>query len=237
MSSNATRAEPQREALARAVRDALRDAGDPVRAAGQQAYMKSAMPYRGVRLPEVRRLCRPLFVAHPMHGRDDWEHAVRLLWDGAAYREERYAATELTGHRLYRSHQDLAALPVYEHMIVTGAWWDHVDVLAADRIGPILRAFPAQMAGVLRTWAVGDDLWRRRTSIIAQLGSTTDTDVALLGDCVVANLDHRDFFVRKAIGWALRQYARTDPDWVRTFVTSHADRMSPLSRREATKHL
>jgi 3-methyladenine DNA glycosylase AlkD len=237
MSSSTTRAEPRAEALADAVRVALRDAGDPVRAAGQQAYMKSAMPFRGVRLPELRRVCRPLFVAHPMRGRDEWEHAVRLLWDGAAHREERYAAIDLTGHQLYRSYQDLAALPLYEHMIVTGAWWDHVDPLASDRIGPMLRAFPAELAPVLRTWAVDDDVWRRRTSIIAQLGSTTDTDVALLADCIVANLDHRDFFVRKAIGWALRQYARTDPGWVRAFVDSHADRMSALSRREATKHL
>jgi 3-methyladenine DNA glycosylase AlkD len=224
-------------ALVTAVRGALGAAGDPARAVGQQAYMKSVLPYRGVRRPEVRRLCRPLFDAHPLPDRAAEESAVRTLWDGAGFREERYAATDLTGHRRYRAYQDVAALPLYEHMIVTGAWWDHVDEIASDRVGPVLRATPQRVGPLLRTWAVDGDIWRRRTAILAQLGSRTETDVGLLGDCIVANLDHPDFFVRKAIGWALRQYARTDPAWVRAFVASHGEQMSGLSRREATRRL
>ena len=162
---------------------------------------------------------------------------MRELWDAAEYREERYAATDLTGHRSYRPYQDVTALPLYEHMIVTGAWWDHVDEIAAHRVGPLLRASPRQARPLLLSWSVADDIWRRRTAIIAQLGSAGDTDVGLLGDCIVANLEHPDFFVRKAIGWALRQYARTDPDWVRAFVAAHGERMSALSRREATRQL
>ena len=224
-------------ALVTAVRAALSAAGDPARAVGQQAYMKSVLPYRGVRRPEVRRLCRPMFDAHPLPDRGGWESAVRTLWDGAGFREERYAATDLTGHRRYRAYQDVAALPLYEHMIVTGAWWDHVDEIASDRVGPLLRATPQQVGPLLRTWSVDGDVWRRRTAILAQLGSGAETDVGLLGDCIVANLDHPDFFVRKAIGWALRQYARTDPGWVRAFVAAHGERMSGLSRREATRRL
>jgi 3-methyladenine DNA glycosylase AlkD len=223
--------------LVPAVRAALEAAGDPARAVGQQAYMKSPMPFRGVRRPEVRRLCRPLFDAHPLPDRTAWESAVRALWDGAGFREERYAATDLTGHRRYRGYQDVAALPLYEHMIVTGAWWDHVDEIASDRVGPVLRAYPGEVGPLLRRWSVDGDIWRRRTAILSQLGSTTRTDVALLADCIVANLDHPDFFVRKAIGWALRQYARTDPGWVRDFVAAHGERMSGLSRREATRRL
>jgi len=223
--------------LVAGVRDVLREAGDPVRAVGQQAYMKSTMPFRGVRLPEVRRVCGPVFAAYPLPDRATWEAAVRRLWDEASYREERYAATDLTGHRLYRGHQDPAALPLYEHMVVTGAWWDHVDALAADRVGPLLRAQHDELASVLRQWSADADLWRRRTSIIAQLGSGAGTDLALLADCIEANLDDTDFFIRKAIGWALRQYARTDPEWVRGFLTAHAERLSGLSRREAARHL
>jgi 3-methyladenine DNA glycosylase AlkD len=224
-------------ALVTAVRAALSAAGDSARAVGQQAYMTSVMPYRGVRRPEVRRLCRPLFDAHPLPDRAAEESAVRTLWDGAGFREERYAATDLTGHRRYRAYQDVAALPLYEHMIVTGAWWDHVDEIASDRVGPVLRATPQRVGPLLRTWSVDDDIWRRRSAILAQLRSRAETDVGLLGDCILANLDHPDFFVRKAIGWALRQYARTDPDWVRAFVASHGERMSGLSRREATRRL
>ena len=90
---------------------------------------------------------------------------------------------------------------------------------------------------VVRGWTVADDRWLRRTSVIAQLGARSGTDVGLLADVIEANQDDPDFFLRKAIGWALRQHARTDPDWVRAEVTRLGDRLSGLSRREALKHL
>jgi 3-methyladenine DNA glycosylase AlkD len=128
-------------------------------------------------------------------------------------------------------------LPVYRHVLVTGAWWDVVDDAAAHLVGPLLLAHPAEVGPVLREWAVDDDRWLRRTSVIAQLLAKERTDLDLLTTAIDANLDDRDFFLRKAIGWALRQHARTDPDWVRAFVAERGDRLSPLSRREALKHL
>lgn len=228
--------------LVEAVKVGLAAVGDSVKAPAMQAYMKSAMPFRGVAAPELRRLLRGLVEIHPPPDRASWEATVRVLWDEASYREERYAATALSGHRDAREWQDLDTVPLYEHMIVTGAWWDHVDELASRRVGPILRAYPVEMAALLRGWAVDDDLWRRRTAIIAQLGAKDSTDVDLLTDVLTANLLDggavtRDFFVRKAIGWALRQQARTDPDWVRAYVSANRDRLSPLSVREAMKHL
>ncbi len=98
------------------------------------------------------------------------------------------------------------------------------------------RDHPAELTPVLRDWAVATDRWLRRTSIICQLGAKERTDLALLTEAIEANVDDRDFFLRKGIGWALRQYARTDPAWVRTFVDAHPD-LSALSRREALKHL
>lgn len=223
--------------LLSAVRIGLAAAGDHERAAGQQRYMKSAMPYRGVRMPEVARMCRAVFAEHVLSDRAGWESAARKLWDDAEFREERYAAIALTGHRAYASYQDPGCLPLYEHMIVTGAWWDYVDEVAIRRVGPILRTDPAVVSPLLRDWATDDDMWRRRTSIIAQMRSTTETDLELLTDCLAPNLGHREFFIRKAIGWALREYAKTDPDWVRRYLADHEDQMSRLSRREAAKHL
>ncbi len=162
---------------------------------------------------------------------------MRTLWEGAEFREERYAAIALTGYRAYASYQDMSTLPLYEHMIVTGAWWDYVDDLAIRRIGPILGSDPAVVAAMLRAWSIDDDMWRRRTSIIAQINSKAETDLDLLTDCLAPNLGHREFFVRKAIGWALRQYAKTDPDWVRRYLADHGEQMCGLSRREAAKHL
>ena len=228
--------------LVGSVRASLAALGDPAKAVPMQMYMKSTMPFRGVPSPALKRLLRGLFEIHPPDDRASWESTARLLWDDAAYREERYAAIAFTGHRVARGWQDPDAVRLYEHLIVTGAWWDYVDEVASRRVGPILRAYPQEMAALLRRWAVDDDLWRRRTAIIAQLGSKESTDVDLLADVVTANLLDgapvtRDFFIRKAIGWALRQHARVDPDWVRAYVAANRDRLSPLSIREATKHL
>ncbi len=159
------------------------------------------------------------------------------LWDNAEYREERYAALTILQVPKHRPWRDLTLLPLYEHLVTTGRWWDLVDDLATHAIGELLRAHPAEVAPVMRTWASDDDLWRRRAALVCQVGAKSDTDADLLAAIITAAVDERDFFVRKGIGWALRDYARTDPDWVRAFVAEHADELSPLSIREATKHL
>lgn len=225
-----------RELLA-AVRRGLAAAGDPARAAGQQRYMKSVMPYRGVRVPQVGELCRVVFAVHLLPDRASWQSAVRALWDEAEFREERYAAIELTGHRAYAAYQDAGTMPLYDHLIASGAWWDYVDAVAIRRVGPILRSDPVAVGHRLRGWSTDPDLWHRRSAIIAQIGAKADTDLDLLTGCLAANLDDREFFVAKAIGWALRAYAKTDPDWVRRYLADNGDRMSNLSRREAAKHL
>ncbi|PRY42187.1 DNA alkylation repair protein [Umezawaea tangerina] len=220
--------------LVEAARAGLAEAADPVKAEGMRAYMKSAMPFRGVAKPERAKLARALFAAHPMPDRDTWRATALRLWREAEYREERYLALDLTG--AYRRWQDVDLLPLYDELVVTGAWWDFVDEVASRRVGPLLRAHPAEVAAVMRTWSGDADRWRRRTSVICQLGARWATDTDLLTDCVEATTADPDFFLRKAIGWALRDYAKTDPAWVRDFVDTHPA-LSPLSRREALKHL
>jgi 3-methyladenine DNA glycosylase AlkD len=219
-----------------AARAGLAGLADPVKAPDMQRYMKSEMPFRGVPSPERRALGKQLFAAHPLSDVDAWRATVLSLWREAEYREERYLAMDLTGQRRYDAWQTPDLLEMYEELIVTGAWWDYVDELASRRVGPLLRAHRATVDPVMRRWATDPDLWRRRTSIICQLSSKDDTDTDLLTFCVEANIGDRDFFIRKGIGWALRQFARTEPAWVRTFVDTHPA-LSPLSRKEATKHL
>ena len=103
-------------------------------------------------------------------------------------------------------------------------------------MGGVLLSHPADVRPVLEQWAVADDLWVRRAAIICQVGARERLDQSLLTDVIEPNIDDPDFFSRKAIGWALRDHARTDPDWVRAFVTGHPA-LSGLSRREALKHL
>ena len=225
------------ETLGTAIRTALAGAGDPEVAVAQQAYMKSSMPYHGVTAPRLKRALRPILAAYRPSDREEWEATVRELWDGATHREERYAATALARHRAARAWQDPASLDLYHHLVVTGAWWDHVDEVAAHLVGGVLSGHRAAVSPVLRTWSRDDDLWVRRTAVLSQLRFKAATDTGLLHDVIEANVDDRSFWLRKAIGWALREYSRTDPDWVRAEVDLLGDRLSGLSRREATRRL
>ncbi|GAB3582634.1 DNA alkylation repair protein [Amycolatopsis endophytica] len=222
--------------LVHAVRSGLAKHADPGKAPDIRRYMKSEMDFRGVPKPERARLVRSLFAEHVLPDRESFVAAARTLWRDAEFREERYVAIDLTGHRSYARWQDHMLVPLYEEMIVTGAWWDYVDEIAIRRIGPIRRAEPDRVTPVVREWAQDEDRWRRRTAVICQVGANVATDRDLLTEAVEANLDDRDFFLRKGIGWALRDYARTAPEWVRAFVEAHPA-LSPLSVREALKHL
>jgi 3-methyladenine DNA glycosylase AlkD len=233
--------------LVTAIRRVLAEAGDPAKAGPMQAYMKSGMPYRGIPSPRLKALLRPLLVQRPLE-EETWHDTVLALWDAAAFREERYAALVIARHRLHREHRQAHTIGLYEHLVRTGAWWDLVDE-TSHLVGEILVAHPAQVRPVIQEWAVADDLWVRRSAIICQVGTRDACDQGLLAGVIEANLDGstrttpplslygREFFIRKGIGWALRDHARTDPDWVRAFVDRHAHGLSALSRREALKHL
>jgi len=223
--------------LIAAIRQELKRRADSQKAPQMRAYMKSAMPYLGVQTPRLRQACRLVFHAHQLASFDDWRDTVLALWHGAHFREERYAALMLTGERGYRDYQTLDALSLYEELIVTGAWWDYVDLLASQRIGPLLKRYPGQMKRRMRAWSRSRDLWKRRTAILCQLSFKADTDVALLYDCIEPNLADREFFIRKALGWALRQHAWTDAKEIQRYVAKNKSRLSTLSVREALKNV
>ena len=220
-----------------AVRAALTSTGDPERAAQQQAYMKSELPFVGLGAPALKALLKPLLAEHRFIDRALWEDAVRELWDDATHREEWYVAIAVARHRRARSWLDVASLDLWRHLVTTGAWWDVVDEVATHLVGDVLAAQREDATPVVRVWATDEDLWLRRTAVICQLHHKADTDLDLLRLAVEANVDDTSFWLRKAIGWALRQHARTDPGWVRAEVDRLGDRLSGLSRREALKHL
>jgi 3-methyladenine DNA glycosylase AlkD len=223
--------------LRETVRERLRAEADPAKAPAMQAYMKSAMPYLGIPAAPLRAICKDCFAELTWDDDDQWQAEVRALWHGAEHREERYAAIELAKHRSSRPFHTLAALPLYRELIEAGAWWDMVDSVAPSLVFELLQSEPEAMGLVLRDWAHDDDMWVRRAAIIAQLSAKQDTDTALLYDCFEPSIASKEFFLRKAIGWALRQYARTDPEEVARYVAANADRLSGLSKREALKHI
>jgi 3-methyladenine DNA glycosylase AlkD len=221
--------------LADRIRADLRAAADPERATGIAAYMKAAErgapPYLGIRRPDVRSIARTAAREQPA-GDEAMIATVRDLWDHAEYAEDRYAAQDLLGLPWARGRLDL--LDLHRQMALTGAWWDHVDEVA-HRIGDLTIAHPAEMNPVLRAWSRDPSMWLRRLAILGQMRRRGEVDLQLLTDVIEPNLSDPEFFVRKAIGWALRDVARHHEAWVREFVATHD--LSPLSRREALKHL
>lgn len=212
------------------IRARLRAAADPSRAAGQQAYLKSDLPFLGVRVPDTRRIARAVVAGEP-------DAAVIIedaqqLWDVASHREERYAAMMLLAVPPARA--DLRIVPLIERMVRAGRWWDITDELSG-RIRELLDAHPRDGEALVRGWCVSEEMWLRRLAILSQLGRRGQTDLHLLADALRPNLRDGEFFIRKAIGWALRDAARSYPEWVDAYVAAHA--LSPLSRREALKHL
>jgi 3-methyladenine DNA glycosylase AlkD len=219
------------------LRARLAAVAEPARAPAMQAYMKSAMPYLGVSAVPLRQVCKAIFANRRYPSAKVWREDVLALWRGAKFREERYAAIELTGVRAARPFQRMDALGMYEEMIVSGAWWDYVDQIASQRLWAILCNDPIPLKRTMLKWSRDDSLWKRRSAILCQLKAKDSTDLKLLYDCIGPSMSSKEFFLRKGIGWALRQYAWTDPAEVRRYVRRHAAALSPLSQREALKNI
>ena len=230
--------EPAHAGFLAAVPGALAAHADPARAIAQQRYMRSAMPFLGLSSPVLYEALAPVLAdpALAMSSAAQWRATILALWDGATHREQWYAAIALARHRTYRDWVDDDAMALWENLIRRGAWWDVVDAIATHLVRETVLSAHEVEAPRLRLWALDADLWIRRAAILSQVGAAQHTDPALLADVIGPNLAEREFFIRKAIGWALRDYARTDPIWVRRFVAREPT-LSGLSRREALKHL
>jgi len=215
----------------------LKAAANPTKAKAMQAYMKTTMPFWGVSNPAVRIICREVFARHPVTAKEDWLAVARHLWRTAKRREEWFAAIEWTGLRAARAWQQPDVLPLYEEMIVSSAWWDTVDVLAVHRVGAVLKNDPAKLKPILLRWAKDDDLWKRRTAILSQLHFKQATDLDFLFATMKPSLERKEFWLRKAIGWALRHQARCHEAEILAFVRAHEGQLSGLTKREALKHL
>lgn len=198
------------------------------------AYMKTDQPFYGVQKPGRTAIFNEMIDRFASGDRDDYRTAVLALW-GQPHREEQYLAIGYA--KAFPRYITLSSVPLYRRLIVEGAWWDFVDDIATSLVGSVLRNQRDPMTPKIRAWIDDRDLWLRRTAIIGQLGHKEDTDESLLFDACVARLGEEEFFIRKAIGWALREYAKTNPEAVRSFVLDHRGEMSGLSFREATKHL
>ena len=205
---------------------------NPEQAAPMKKYMRDQFEYLGIKTPQNAALLREFYKQNGLPDLTDLYEILRDLWV-LPQREFQYIGMGLLSK--YEKQLPANFIDTVEYLITTKSWWDTVDAIASHTVGTHFKRFPKIRERYLKKWRKSKNIWLRRTAILFQLGYKQETDFALLTEIICENLDSDEFFINKAIGWSLRQYAYTDPKAVKTFVKSTA--LHPLSRREAMKHL
>jgi 3-methyladenine DNA glycosylase AlkD len=195
-------------------------------------YMRGQFEYLGIKGPELKALLKGHIASHGLPALSDLNQILRDLWS-LREREFQYAATSLLGR--FERQLPASFIRTLEYLIVTKSWWDSVDTIATGTLGVHFQRFPAVRDRTLTGWRKGKNFWLRRACILFQLNYGEDTDFPLMQRIIRENLGSGEFFINKAIGWALRQYTRVDPRAVRKFVRETP--LHPLSAREALKWL
>ncbi|HJQ94747.1 MAG TPA: DNA alkylation repair protein [Acidimicrobiia bacterium] len=220
--------------LVRFVQAELAALADPAKAAPMQAYMKTSMPFYGVPKPARVPIAKELRHRFPPANTRQYRQNVLALWS-LTHREEKYLAIGYA--RGFPAFVDFRQIDLFERLIVEGAWWDLVDEVASPIVSRVVLIERQQMRPLLEGWIESPVMWLRRAAILCHNGHKDATDWLQLSDFCLRRAQESEFFIRKAIGWALREYARTNPEAVRTFLQRHGDQLSGLSYREAAKHL
>jgi 3-methyladenine DNA glycosylase AlkD len=204
---------------------------NPVQAAPMKKYMRDQFEYLGIKSPQGAALLRQHLKETGLPAIEDMDQIAHELWD-LPQREFQYTAMSL----IERLEKKLPAkfIKTLEYMITHKSWWDTVDNIS-HIVGVLFRKYPDVQEKYLAKWRASSNIWLRRTAILCQLDFKHETDFDLLCEIICENLGSDEFFINKAIGWSLRQYARIDPKAVKKFV--NATELHPLSRREALKHL
>lgn len=197
-----------------------------------EAYMRNQFRFLGLKKPVREELLRPYFRDFTHLDARLWPELIRQLWD-SPYRELQYAGMELCRKR--KKDFEPEHLRLFVYMICRDSWWDTVDFIASNLVGELLRKHPELTGNTVNEWSNSGNLWLQRTSILFQLKYGKATDQKLLFSLCTRFAGEQDFFMRKAIGWALRQYSKVEPQAIRDFLKNTA--LSPLSRKEASKYI
>jgi 3-methyladenine DNA glycosylase AlkD len=220
--------------LARHVTAELKRLADPAKAPAMAAYMKTTQPFFGVATPIRVAMLKRMGDRFAPRDQKSYVRSVMALWK-LPHREERYCA--ITFARRYEKFVTPTSMPLYERMIREGAWWDIVDEIAVNLVGSVYENFRAETRPVMERWIDDEDMWIRRTALLSHLKHKKETDAKQLFEHCLKRGGETEFFIRKAIGWALREYSKTDPRAVRAFLTRNRKRLSNLSYNEGSKHL
>jgi len=206
-----------------------RHANDQI-AIGQKADMKNRFEFFGIKAPERRAIQRPLLLKNNLPVKGEAFYLIRELWE-EPQRELHYLAMELLVK--YQKQFDKRDIQILEYLITHKSWWDTVDFLAANPVGFYMKKFPAERDRLIEKWLNSGNLWLQRTRLLYQLKYKSELDVEKLDEIVNRLKGTKEFFINKAIGWILREYSKTDPEWVIDYVKKIP--LHPLTRREALK--
>jgi 3-methyladenine DNA glycosylase AlkD len=216
----------------RLIHQSFTEHADPKQAVPMKRYMRDQFEYLGIKSPAFKVLLKQHYAEHGLPDVSDLDPIVRDLW-ALPQREFQYVATSLIGK--FESQLPQEFIETLEYLLVTKSWWDTVDTISGGPLGVHFKRYPKAKNKYLAKWRKSDNFWLRRACILFQLGYKQQTDFDLLRDLIRENLGSKEFFINKAIGWALRQYTRIDPQEVMKFVAEAP--LSPLSAREALKWL
>ena len=204
---------------------------DPHKATPMEAYMRYQFSFLGIAAPERNALYKKYFPSAKKTKLIDWDF-VDTCWEKEPREYQYVAANYLKAMQSYLTENDL---PKLERLVVTKSWWDTVDIL--DRVVGSLVANHPELEEVLLKWSLSDNIWLRRVAIDHQLLRKENSNVQLMEKVLLNNLDQTEFFINKAIGWALRDYSKTNPEWVASFIEKNKERMTDPSIKEASKYL
>lgn len=207
-------------------------AADVEIAKGAKAYLLNQFEFYGIKTPFRRKLCKAFYTTHPITDHKTLATLVKACF-AEPERELHYFAIELVGH-----HKKLwckQTIPLIEWMVTHQSWWDSVDSTNSFVISKYFLQFPETIESTTSKWNRSSNKWLQRMSLLFQLTYKDKTNTVLLAQYIEHTALEEDFFIRKAIGWALRAYAYTDPNWVVNFIKTHPQ-LSNLSKREALKH-
>jgi 3-methyladenine DNA glycosylase AlkD len=215
----------------KSVKKAFIQHADAEKAKGAKAYMRNQFEFYGIQTPVRRMITKEIF-ASGLPSFQDIPAIMKDAWQQPE-REYQYFAIELLGKMKKEWKPDL--IPVLEEMITEKSWWDSVDHIATWILGPFFQKFPELIKKMTKKWNQSDNLWLQRSSIMFQKAYREKTDTGLLSEYINHCKGSGEFFIQKAIGWSLREYAKTDPKWVRSFVQKN--QLPALSKREALKNI
>jgi 3-methyladenine DNA glycosylase AlkD len=225
---------PSRDAISAYVQKELQALVNPVKAKEMAAYMRTEMPFYGVQKPDRLPIIKSLKADFAPQSRKEYEHNILALWKGR-HREEKYMAINYAG--LFKQYMTPDSVPVYEKLIREGQWWDFIDSIAGDLLAPILVQYPDQMRPLIDAFSSDHNFWVRRSAILSHLPHKKQTSHKHLFAYCKAMAHEDEFFIRKAIGWALREYSKHEPERVLAFLRKNKGTLSNLSMREGSKYL